>query len=190
MVLLEHTTAVQGTGVDTLVTTDFIRPTLPDNISIAHNGAGGATANAQIGDIVTVTFDTSADATETTGTIGGRDAEYTISGTTGKLTITLDGTESSEVQPLPFSFRIVDHAGNADDIHHIAVKGDGAETSVTTDTVPPVAPSFHISKVLFNTTSISLSGLAEAGSTVELFKGDTPVGTVSAGSGFFRIYWS
>ena len=180
-------TAVQGTGVDTLVTTDFIRPTLPDNISIAHNGAGGATANAQIGDIVTVTFDTSADATETTGTIGGRDAEYTISGTTGKLTITLDGTESSEVQPLPFSFRIVDHAGNADSIHHIAVKGDGAGTSVTTDTVPPVAPSFLISNVLFKLEFITLSGLAEAGSTVELFKGDTSVGTVSAGSGFFRF---
>ena len=180
-------TAVQGTGVDTLVTTDFIRPTLPDNISIAHNGAGGATANAQIGDIVTVTFDTSADATETTGTIGGRDAEYTISGTTGKLTITLDGTESSEVQPLPFSFRIIDHAGNADDIHHIAVKGDGRGTSVTTDTTAPEPPAFYLPKPLFNTTPISLSGTAEADSTVELFKDGTSVGSVSVGSGFFRF---
>ena len=179
-------TAVQGTGVDTSVTTDFDYPTTPDNISIAHNGAGGATSVAKFGDIVTVTFDTDTDATRTTGTIGGKDATYALDGTTGKLTITLDGTESSEVQPLPFSFRIFDYVGNGG-VTQTAVKGDGDGTSVITDTMPPVAPSFLISNVLFNETPISLSGLAERGSTVELFKGDTSVGTVSAGSGFFEF---
>ena len=153
-------TAVQGTGVDTSVTTDFDYPTTPDNISIAHNGAGGATSVAKFGDIVTVTFDTDTDATRTTGTIGGKDATYALDGTTGKLTITLDGTESSEVQPLPFSFRIFDYVGNGG-VTQTAVKGDGDGTSVITDTMPPVAPSFLISNVLFNETPISLSGLAE-----------------------------
>ena len=180
-------TAVQGTGVDTSVTTDFDYPTTPDNISIAHNGAGGATSVAKFGDIVTVTFDTDTDATRTTGTIGGRDATYALDGTTGKLTRTLDGTESLEVKLLPFSFRIFDYVGNGGDTQ-TAVKGDGRGTSVTIDNVPPLAPAFHLPKVLFNTTPILLLGFAEPDSTVELFKDGTSVGSVSAGgSGFFRF---
>ena len=128
-------TAVSGTGAGTSVTTDFTYPTTPDNISIAHNGAG---TNAVYGDIVTVTFDTDTDATRTKGTIGGKNADYTLDGTIGKLTRTLDSTESPGV--LAFSFRVFDHVGNGGTTQTV-VKGDGAGTSVTAYFVAPAIPT-------------------------------------------------
>ena len=130
-------TAVKGIGAGTSVTTDFIYPVIPDNISIAHDGAG---TDAVLGDTVTVTFDTDTDATRTIGTIGGENVTYTLDGTTGKLARTLDGTESPGV--LAFAFRVFDYVGNGGATTQSVVKGAGAGTSVTTDFVAPAVPTY------------------------------------------------
>ena len=133
----ETQTAVKGIGAGTSVTTDFIYPVTPDNISIAHDGAG---TDAVLGDTVTVTFDTDTDATRTIGTIGGENVTYTLDGTTGKLARTLDGTESPGV--LAFAFRVFDYVGNGGATTQTVVKGAGAGTSVTTDFVAPAVPTY------------------------------------------------
>ena len=165
-------TAVKGIGAGTSVTTDFIYPTVPTDISIAHNGAG---TDAVLGDIVTITFDTDTDATETEGTIGGKDADYTLDGTIGKLARTLDGTESPGV--LAFSFRVFDHVGNGGTTTQSVVKGAGAGTSVTTDFVAPAVPT-HISIASDNADT----SLAKKGDIVTITF-DTDVGsTVDVGT--------
>lgn len=47
-----------------------------------------------------------------------------------------------------------------------------------TDTVPPPAPRFNILPEYTKEPSLSLSGFAEAGSTVEIFLNDSPVGSI------------
>ena len=176
-------TTVRGLGAGTSVTTDFIYPTVPTDISIAHNGAG---TDAVLGDIVTVTFDTDTDATRTKGTIGGKNADYTLVGTTtGKLARTLDGTESPGV--LAFSFRVFDHVGNGGTTTQTAVKGTGVGTSVTADFAAPAIPAFTNSTATVSTSPVILAGTAEADSTVELFKGVTSVTTVTATGGTFEF---
>ena len=130
-------TEVQGTGDTTSVTVDFVRSVNPTNISIAHNGD---TTNAEIGDTVTVTFVTSADATETTGTIDDEDAEFALSGTSGTLKLTLSGDETQDTA-LTFSFQIIDRVGNSNNVDYAAVSGSGGSTSVIfeiPDNVNPV----------------------------------------------------
>ena len=53
---------------------------------------------------------------------------------------------------------------------------------MTIDTTPPDAPTITTTTTTTNVTTPTIEGTAEAGSTVELFNGDTSLGTVTAGS--------
>ncbi len=75
-----------------------------------------------------------------------------------------------------------------------ATASDGPNTSaaspaivITLDTIPPEAPEITTSPATVNTPSITIDGTAEAGSTVELFRGVTSVDTVTADSGSFSF---
>ena len=128
-------TAVRGTGADTSVTTDFTPPPVPTNISIESDNDD--TSRAELGDIVTVSFDTEEDSF-VEGTIAGRDAKFELDGTDGTLTLTLNGSEPEDV-PLTFKFNQTDATGN-DALPQTAVKGTGATTSVIADFTPPAVP--------------------------------------------------
>ena len=76
-----------------------------------------------------------------------------------------------------------------------ATASDGPNTSassspvlITLDTTAPEAPEITTSPATVNTPSITIEGTAEAGTTVELFKGGTSTGdTVTADSGSFSF---
>ena len=60
---------------------------------------------------------------------------------------------------------------------------------ITLDTTAPAVPAITTSPATVNTPSITIDGTAEAGTTVELFRGGTTVDTVTAdGDGIFLIY--
>ena len=112
-----------------VITLDTEAPAIPTYISIASDNTN--TSLAVSGDIVTITFDTE-EGSIVKGTIGGKNATFTLAGTTGKLAITLDGTETSGV--LTFSFVQTDAAGNAA-ATQTAVKGSAGTGTTVTATV-------------------------------------------------------
>ena len=112
-----------------VITLDTEAPAIPTYISIASDNTN--TSLAVSGDIVTITFDTE-EGSIVKGTIGGKNATFTLVGTTGKLAITLDGTETSGV--LTFSFVQTDAAGNAA-ATQTAVKGSAGTGTTVTATV-------------------------------------------------------
>ena len=63
-----------------------------------------------------------------------------------------------------------------------------SEIIIEIDTTPPSTPSITTTTELTNNSTPTIEGIAEAGSTVELFNGDTSLGTATAGSdGSFSI---
>ena len=177
-------TAVKGTGIGSSVTADFVAPAIPTDISIASDNAD--TSLAKSGNTVTVTFDTEEGST-VKGTIGGETAAHNVTGTVGTLKLTLSGDETLGL--LTFSFVQTNDDGSA--VAQTAVRGTGAATSVTflpDDSVAPAGPIFANGTRSVNTTPVSFLGVAEPGSTVKLYKGETTVGTVTAdNSGSFKF---
>ena len=127
-------TAVKGDGADSAVQADFTAPASPDNITISHTGSG---PKAISGSNVVVSFDTETDST-VSGTIDSQAAVENVSGTSGTLTLTLNGTETAG-SDLTFSFVITDENGNAASAE-TAVKGDGADSAVQADFTAPASP--------------------------------------------------
>ena len=112
-------TAVRGLGINSTVTADFTAPAVPTDISISRDGF---LTNLELGETVTVTFDTEEGST-VEGTIDGKYATPDVTGTVGTLKLIIDGTET-EGAPLTFEFIQTDAAGNAG-TQQTAVKGTG-----------------------------------------------------------------
>ena len=68
---------------------------------------------------------------------------------------------------------------------NISAKSDALV--ITLDTVPPSIPTFTKTISIVTSTPITITGLSEAGSTVELFDDETLVDTVTATSGTFEF---
>ena len=128
-------TAVRGLGINSTVTADFTAPDVPTDISISRDGF---LTNLELGETVTVTFDTEEGST-VEGTIDGKYATPDVTGTVGTLKLIIDGTET-EGAPLTFEFIQTDAAGNAG-TQQTAVKGTGSETSVFIERAVPVIPT-------------------------------------------------
>ena len=128
-------TAVRGLGINSTVTADFTAPAVPTDISISRDGF---LTNLELGETVTVTFDTEEGST-VEGTIDGKYATPDVTGTVGTLKLIIDGTET-EGAPLTFEFIQTDAAGNAG-TQQTAVKGTGSETSVFIERAVPVIPT-------------------------------------------------
>ena len=128
-------TAVRGLGINSTVTADFTAPDVPTDISISRDGF---LTNLELGETVTVTFDTEEGST-VEGTIDGKYATPDVTGTVGTLKLIIDGTET-EGAPLTFEFIQTDAAGNVG-TQQTAVKGTGSETSVFIERAVPVIPT-------------------------------------------------
>ncbi|MGH3087081.1 MAG: Ig-like domain-containing protein, partial [Rubrobacteraceae bacterium] len=92
-----------------------------------------------------------------------------------ETSVTLGGEDGLDDGECTFEVRAKDGAGNVD--------GSPAQRSFTIDTAAPGRPEIASPKngVYTNETTITLSGTAEPGSTVEVFDGASSMGTVEAG---------
>ena len=173
-------TAVKGAGVGSSVTADFTPPDPPASIYMTY---GGDVTNAKLGDTVIVVSNVESGST-VRGTIDGKYAAPSVVNTLGTLTRTLDGTETENTQ-LTFSFVQTDAAGNDGTVQTAFI---GAfKFTVILDFTAPAIPVFTNSTATVSSSSVTLAGDADDGSTVTLYKGESVVTTVTATGGTFEF---
>ena len=136
--------------------------------------AVGITTTVQAVNTVSFTLTGTAEAGSTVELLKGTESIGTVTATNGFWTITVTLIDGANV----FTAKATDVAGNESEV--------SGPVTITLDRTAPAVAIDTLAQTV-NTASFTLTGTAEAGSTVELLKGTESIGTVTATNGFWTI---